>query len=554
MAAGLFVWEIGWPITWDQKEMAVIASVGISIFIILLELTRLLLVRAERKRWRSSLVLVGIPVLALGQIALAGYLRNEESKELALRGTGLLLLALSQLTLVLATVIRLIRLTDRAWFRRVPPGVLVVGSFVAVIVVGMLLLKTPRATTSGISWMDSLFTSTSAVCVTGLAVRDTAVDFTFSGQLIILGLIQVGGLGVMTLAYFIALITGQGISLRDRVFLNEMFSQTNVQMVGRFVRRIVLITLLAEGIGASLLYLSWATNEGAVWNSVFHSISAFCNAGFSTFPHGLMDESSHDVRGVQLVIMALIIIGGLGFVVAGQAPGLVFSPLKRTVRKWFGKRGPIGRVPVHVRLVLSTTGLLLIGGMIGFWVFGDDPWTALFNSVTARTAGFNISHISELSPSAVILMCFLMVIGGSPGGTAGGIKTTTFALAVLELRRILLGRENVNIAGRRISRDVIDRCHVTLVLSVFWILLSTAIVSAAEPGMTLDDVLFECVSAFATVGLSRGITAELSYVSKTVIILSMLIGRIGILTFALSLVGKPTPRHFKYPEARLPLN
>ena len=550
----MLVWEIGWPIGDAGKEAALVASVVLAIFVILLEGFRLVAVREDRKRWRRGIVLIGIPLLALGQIALAEWLRDQGGEELALRGTGLLLLALSQLTLVLAAVIRLVRLTDKSWFKRVPPGLLVVGSFVVVILIGTLLLKTPRATTSGITWMDSLFTSTSAVCVTGLAVRDTAADFTFPGQLIILGLIQIGGLGVMTLAYSIALMTGQGISLRDRVFLNEMLSQTNVQMVGRFVRRIVLITLLAEAAGAFLLHLSWAGNDAAIWNSVFHSISAFCNAGFSTFPEGLMDESAREARGVQAVIMTLIIFGGLGFVVAGQAPGLVFAPLRRTIRRWLGRRGPAVRVPVHVRLVLITTGLLLAGGLLGFWVFGGGFWQALFNSVTARTAGFNISNMADLPAPAVILMCFLMMIGGSPGGTAGGIKTTTFALGVLELRRILIGRSDVNIGGRRISREVIDRCHVTLVLSVLWILISTAAVSAAEPELSLDDVIFECVSAFATVGLSRGITAELGPFARVVIILSMLIGRIGILTFALSLGGKPKPRHFKYPEARLPLN
>ncbi|WP_193212536.1 TrkH family potassium uptake protein [Luteolibacter marinus] len=553
-AAGLLVWEIGWPMSRSARDAALVASVVLAIGVVLLEGFRIIAIREERKHWKRGLALIGIPLLALGQIALAEWFRNRGDTELALRGGGLLLLALSQVTLVMAAIVRLVRLSAKEWFKRLPPGLLVVGSFVVVIVAGMLLLKTPRATTSGISWMDSLFTSTSAVCVTGLAVRDTAADFTFSGQLIILGLIQIGGLGVMTLAYFIALITGQGISLRDRVFLNDMLSQTNVHMVGRFIRRIVLITLLAEGLGAFLLHLSWAGNHDAVWNSVFHSISAFCNAGFSTFSNGLMDDSAREARGVQMVIMALIIFGGLGFVVAGQAPGLVYAPLRRTVRRWLGKRGPAVRIPVHVRLVLATTGLLLAGGAAGFLMFGDGFWEAVFNSVSARTAGFNISNMADLSAPAVILMCFLMVIGGSPGGTAGGIKTTTFALGVLELRRILLGRENVNLAGRRISRDVIDRCHVTLVLSLLWILVSTAAVSAAEPSMSLDDVLFECVSAFATVGLSRGITADLGAFSKVVIVLTMLIGRIGILTFALSLVGKPKPRHFKYPEARLPLN
>ncbi|MBK1881988.1 hypothetical protein JIN85_06150 [Luteolibacter pohnpeiensis] len=559
-AAALLVWEIGWPLTSGDRKIATIISLVLAVAVVVMELYRLITIREERKKWRRAIIFIVVPVFAIIQIYLSrrwGFWHQQE--EFAVRGVGLTLLTASQLTLVVPGLLRLLDLTRSEWFKKIPPGMLVVGSFVVVILIGTGLLKTPNATNTGISWLDALFTSTSAVCVTGLIVKDTALDFTLAGQGIILGLIQVGGLGVMTLAYFIALMSGQGISLRDRVFLNEMFSTTNVRAVTHFVRTIVLTTLLIEGIGAAGLYYQWRDLEHGLWHASFHSISAFCNAGFSTFSTGLMDSAARESYGIQSIIMILIIVGGLGFVVTGQLPGLTFAPVLRKITSMMRRRRPYVWVPVHSKLVLVTTALLVVFGMLGFWLLEFEggyghPWVALFNSVTARTAGFNVSDLSQLSIPSVIFMCFLMVIGGSPGGTAGGLKTTTFALGMLELRRILLGRSDVNVFGRRISRDVLDRCHVTLVLSLLWILASTTAVSLANPEFKLDDVLFECVSAFATVGVSRGITADLVPFSKCVIILTMLVGRIGILTFALTMAGRPRPRHFQYPEARLPLN
>lgn len=529
------------------------------------EILRLIGARTERRKWRSRLTFLAIPFIALVELFFSEWLRDMGEKGSAVRTSGLFLLAISQLTLVGDTLLRFVRLTSERRFRRLPPAVLVVGTFVLAILIGAGLLMTPRATTDGIGWLDALFTSTSAVCVTGLATLDTPTDFTFTGQAIILVLIQIGGLGVMTLAYFLTLMSGQGIGLRDRALLGEILSESNIHQVGRVVSRIVGITLLAEGAGAFLLYLCWrgeGSLEDPFWQALFHSISAFCNAGFSTLSGGLMNPVAVDDHAAQTVVMLLIILGGLGFVVSGQIHRVVIAPLRKNrLNPWKRTRGAAERVPVHVRLVLITTAALLIGGGVGFWVLdvgqpapAGRAWTAAFNSVTARTAGFNVSDMAALPASGVVLMCFLMIVGGSPGGTAGGVRTTTFALSLLELQRLVRGRADVQFAGRRIPRSVLDRCHVTLFLSLLWILVSTLLIAAAEPALRFDDVLFECVSAFATVGLSRGITADLGPFSQFVIILSMLIGRIGILTFAFTLAGAPRPHHYRYPEARLPLN
>lgn len=562
-ACGLLVHEIGWDIDPAARLRNTIITGILAIGVLATEITRLTLLRTERRKWRSRVAFLAIPFLALLEILFSEYLQTAGQKGSLLRSSGLLLLSISQLTLAGDTLVRTIQIASEKHFRGVPPALLVVLTFVAAILAGTGLLMTPAATTSGIGFTDALFTSTSAVCVTGLITLDTATDFTFTGQAIILGLIQVGGLGVMTLAYFLALMSGQGISLRDRAVLGEILSETNIHLVGKVVGRIVAITFLAEAAGALLLHARWHESVAdAWWVSLFHSVSAFCNAGFSTFSKGLMDPAAIQDRFAQCVIMVLIIIGGLGFVTAGQLPGLAYAPIRRRIRRRIGLRDDSRtRIPIHVRLVLVTTAILLVGGAIGFGFLdrasgtgSERFWTSVFNSVTARTAGFNVSDMATLSGPAVMLMCFLMLIGGSPGGTAGGIRTTTFALAMLELHRLLRGRTDVNYCGRRIPRDVLDRCHVTLVLSLLWIILSVVLVGAANPKMTLDDVLFECVSAFATVGLSRGITPELAGFSKIVLVLSMLIGRIGILTFAFTIAGVPKPRHYRFPEGRLPLN
>ncbi|GAA5483324.1 TrkH family potassium uptake protein [Haloferula sargassicola] len=562
---GLLVHEIGWDISRHSRERDSLLTAILAFGILATETLRLIGVRTERRKWRSRVTFLAIPFIALLEIFFSEWLRDVGASGSAVRSLGLFLLAISQLTLVGDTLLRFVRLTSEGRFRKIPPALLVVGTFLLAILIGAGLLMTPNATTRGIGWIDALFTSTSAVCVTGLATLDTSADFTFTGQAIILALIQIGGLGVMTLAYFLTVMSGQGIGLRDRALLGEILSESNIHQVGRVVSRIVGITVISEGIGTLLLYLCWR-NESSLdspfWQALFHAISAFCNAGFSTLSAGMMNPVAIDDHAAQSVIMALIIIGGLGFVVAGQIHHVVIAPLRKNqLIPWRRTRHQRHRVPVHVRLVLITTTALLVGGAVGFWVLDvtlKEPagrvWTAVFNSVTARTAGFNVSDMGALPASAVVLMCFLMVIGGSPGGTAGGVRTTTFALSLLELQRLVRGRSDVHFGGRRMPRAVMERCHVTIFLSLLWILVSTLFVAAAQPRMHFDDVLFECVSAFATVGLSRGITAELGTFSQIVIMLSMLIGRIGILTFAFTLAGSPRPHHYRYPEARLPLN
>ena len=569
MAFSLLVWELGWPIslletawfewtTWGLVVVALIAEAGLA--------------ASEQRlsKVKKVVILTALLVLAAGRFGLERPLREWLGDLVAPRTAALLALVVVQLTLIVPVGLRLLRVTRARILQNVRPGTLFVATFALAILGGMLMLKTPNATTGGISWLDALFTSTSAVCVTGLAVVDTEHALTPQGQVILLLLIQVGGLGIMTLTYFMALVVGQGISLRDRARISELFSDDNLGAMGQLIGKVVLITLLIEAAGAMFLHMAWAANpprEGTLlWDAVFHSVSAFCNAGFSNFSAGLADPTVAGNRATQVVIMMLIIAGGIGFAVIIDLPRLILHggttmlkklmPRSRRIARWSLRY----RVRLHVRLVLKVTFWLIVLGAAAFfvaegWTWSTDrAWEAVFNSVTARTAGFNITDFSTYGFAAVVVMCVLMFIGGSPGGTAGGIKTTTFAIALGELWRIVRGHQSLHMHRRRIARDVVERSTATIVLSGIWVTISILLVSWGNPEADPSDVVFECFSAFGTVGLSRAFTMELSPFSKAVIIASMFAGRVGVLTLVFTLAGQAPSRRYELPDARLPLN
>ena len=569
MAFSLLAWELGWPIslletawfewtTWGLVVVALIAEAGLA--------------ASEQRlsKVKKVVILTALLVLAAGRFGLERPLREWLGDLVAPRTAALLALVVVQLTLIVPVGLRLLRVTRARSLQNVRPGTLFVATFALAILGGMLMLKTPNATTGGISWLDALFTSTSAVCVTGLAVVDTEHALTPQGQVILLLLIQVGGLGIMTLTYFMALVVGQGISLRDRARISELFSDDNLGAMGQLIGKVVLITLLIEAAGAMFLHMAWAANpprEGTLlWDAVFHSVSAFCNAGFSNFSAGLADPTVAGNRATQVVIMVLIIAGGIGFAVIIDLPRLILHggttmlkklmPRSRRIARWSLRY----RVRLHVRLVLKVTFWLIVLGAAAFfvaegWTWSTDrAWEAVFNSVTARTAGFNITDFSTYGFAAVVVMCVLMFIGGSPGGTAGGIKTTTFAIALGELWRIVRGHQSLHMHRRRIARDVVERSTATIVLSGIWVTISILLVSWGNPEADPSDVVFECFSAFGTVGLSRAFTMELAPFSKAVIIASMFAGRVGVLTLVFTLAGQAPSRRYELPDARLPLN
>ncbi len=438
------------------------------------------------------------------------------------------------------------------------PGWLFMGSFVMLILLGTLLLKLPRAVVAGetLGWLDALFTSTSAVCVTGLSVENTAKFFTPMGQVIILALIQLGGLGIMTLTFYLSAILFRGMSLYDRQALGEMISEKHLTQVADSVRFIILFTLATEAAGALLFFSFLPEDRGLaerVFQSVFHSISAFCNAGFSTLPDGLADRWVRNNAGVQLVISALIVFGGIGAVVLRD----LISALRQRLRRLRDPAQIRPRLRVHTRLVLWVNALLIFGGGAAIWVSefwlhpgeanGGSGLTALFHSVTARTAGFNTVDMGGIGPVTIHLVVLLMVIGGSPGGTAGGVRTTVFATAALHLWNLIRMTPDLVMFRRNLPAEVGPRALAILVLTMGWLFVNFAFLRQCQPDVTDTRLVFELVSAFATVGLSLNLTADLTDAAKWVIILNMFVGRIGLITVVSTLAPVARKRPVQRP-------
>ncbi|MDJ0659511.1 MAG: TrkH family potassium uptake protein [Crocosphaera sp.] len=441
--------------------------------------------------------------------------------------------------------------------------------FLAVIAVGTLLLMLPFATNDG-SWNNplvALFTATSAVCVTGLIVVDTGSYFSFWGQLIILLLIQVGGLGYMTTTTFLILLLGRRFDLRQKLAIQESFDRPFLHGNSQtLIRSIIATTLAFEILGIILMLHVFSQKYGTLqglWLAIFHSISAWNNAGFSLFADSLM--SLDDSLTINLVIPLLIIFGGIGYqVIMELYMAIVHIVTRNQERLVFS---------LNFKVVISTTAILLVAGTLVFFIieygnpdtlgdldFKSKILTAWFQSVTTRTAGFNSIDIGQMTFAGLFLTIGLMFVGASPSGTGGGIKTTTLRILTNCTRSVLRGSDEVVMFKREIPVSLILKAVAVVfgstnmvVLMTFLIYLNEGIFhpSFFESGVTSLQVLFEVISAFATVGLSTGITASLSPVSQLLIILTMYTGRVGILLFMAAIVGETRPRVVQYPEETL---
>ncbi len=420
------------------------------------------------------------------------------------------------------------------------PERLLLLSFAAAILVGSILLSLPAASRGKrLSYIDALFTSTSAVCVTGLIVKDTGKDFTLFGQLTILTLLQLGGLGLMTFSSMIFLLMGRGVSIMSRSALQQSFTPTGMGNFTHFLKNILIYTFTVEALGAIALYPRFSTKFSsayAFFASIFHSISAFCNAGFSIFSDSLM--AWRDDIWVNAVVMTLIVVGGIGF--------FVFWDVKERLLR---KREHLS---LHTKIVLLTSGFLIIWGAILIFIlefnasFSSFPLkgkilASLFQSITPRTAGFNTVDIASLSLPTLLLLIWLMFIGASPGSTGGGIKTTTAFLGFLAMRKILTKKEQVQFFGRGIKEETIERALVLTVFFISFHFFSTFLLSITE-NFSFVQLAFEEMSAMGTVGLSTGITSKLSPLGKLIIIISMYVGRVGPLTILSSLVRRAKGR------------
>jgi trk system potassium uptake protein len=454
------------------------------------------------------------------------------------------------------------------------PAQLFMISFGLIIFTGALALMLPNATTRSISFVDALFTSTSAVCVTGLTVLDTAKDFTLLGKSIILILIQVGGIGIMTFTSFFGyFFKGGATSFTEKFLLSDFLSEDNVSEIAKTFMKVILITLAIEAMGALAIYLSldhtyFPTIQQRIHVAVFHAISAFCNAGFSTLPFNLYDVSVRSNIPLLYTLGFLIIFGGIGFPILLNFYFYLKVKLSALTSRIFRgvKKSVIPQlININSRLVIGTTIFLLVVGTAFFFILENQNTLAgmsisekithaFFGSVTPRTAGFNSLDYTQISIAAVVLTIFLMWVGASPVSTGGGIKTTTFAVAILNTLRIARMKNHIEFHQREIHERSVDRAFAIIILSIVILGCSSLIMHLFEPTKGALQVLFECVSAFGTVGLSLGITPYLKDVSKILLIVLMFAGRMGILTLLFAFFRRAKPPVYRYPKENIVIN
>lgn len=451
------------------------------------------------------------------------------------------------------------------------PAQLFVASFLLIIFIGSLLLMLPNATHEGISFIDALFTSTSAVCVTGLIVVDTGSYFTKFGQIIIMSLIQVGGLGILTFASYFSYFFKGGASYENQLALSDMTSSKKLGEVFSTLKYIILITFTIELFSAVLIYCSLNTENfqsqyEQIFFSVFHSISAFCNAGFSTLSNSLYEEGFKYNYFLQLTVILSFVLGGLGFPIVSNIINYLKYNLKKLLS--FGKN-KVGYRPwvlnINSRITLITTLSISAIAFIAFFAleynntlaehngFGKVV-TALFGATTPRTAGFNtIDTASMLFPTTLVVI-LLMWIGASPASTGGGIKTSTFAIALLNILSLAKGKTRIEIFRREIADITVRRSFAIIFLSLIVIGSGIMLLSIFEQNKNLIDIAFECFSAYSTVGLSLGITADLSNMGKLIIIVTMFVGRVSMLTIIIAIFKKIKHKNYRYPTEEITIN
>jgi len=479
---------------------------------------------------------------------------EEVTVENILAYSNLLLIILVQFNILYQMVASAIKYNIRIAALKFRPAFLFVSTFLFLIFCGACFLKMPRAVNPGefISFTDALFTSTSACCVTGLTVVDTATKFSVFGKIVILLLIQVGGFGMVIFGAFFALIFGKGLNLRSVAVIEDLLSDERINNIKSALIKIFRATVIIEGCGAILLAIAWQNSFSSyadlIGFSIFHSISAFCNAGFGLFTENLMHSTTQNNPLLLYTIAILIILGGLGF---GSIIELFHKCTTKQKRKV--------RLSLQTKIVLSISTMLIVIGFIGLYFVEQNSSMqnmsvmqrinhSFFQSVTARTAGFNSIDMSMLANPTILLIIILMFIGGSPGGTAGGIKTTTLAISFISIKSIIRGERRLSFFHRNIPYRNFNSAVIVLVFSVSLIVVSTFILSFTEPKADFLTILFEEVSAFGTVGLSLNFTSSLSVAGRYIIIITMIIGRLGPLTVAVAMSGNHKKIDYEFPE------
>lgn len=476
-------------------------------------------------------------------------------------------------TLLIVSFLELARAVSGLLTRRVNPSSILAGSFLLIILVGSGLLMLPNCTYRGISYVDSLFTATSAVCVTGLSSVSVADTFTTTGQTVILILIQIGGLGIMTITSFFSLFFMGQTSLKSQLQLGDLFSSDKMGGLGRTLVKIIAVTLSVEALGAVLLYgvvdglPGFETSGRTLFFSIFHSVSAFCNAGFSTLPGNLYDPAVRHLWEVPMIISWLVIFGGIGFPIFSNILSVVGRKLKNLLR--FLRRRPPVRYPHQLSLnsyiVLRTTVILILGSWVYMlaaewnhslaeFSFVEKLSQGFLAAVTPRTAGFNGVDMNRMLPATLILTMVLMWIGGAPQSTAGGIKVTTFYLMFRNVVATLRGTSTIHVHKREIPANSVRRAFAVVGASLGILVVGVMLLVLLEPGVEVSKLAFEAVAALGTAGLSLGITPELGTGAKLVLIVMMFAGRVGIIGVLMAVVRPQPSQPYSYPHDDILIN
>lgn len=479
-----------------------------------------------------------------------------------------------QVVLLLFSLLNLSNGLVRILGKRTNPSLILAVGLLIFILIGTGLLLLPRSTVNGIDWIDALFVATSAVSITGLSSVDVVSTFTMEGLVIIIILVQIGGLGVMTLTSFFALFFMGNTSIYNQLVVRDMVSSDSLSSLFSTLLYILVFTLVVEGVGMLAIWSSIHGTMDMHWThelafSAFHSISAFCNAGFTTLPGNFGDPMVIGNYPLLIWISLLIIIGGIGFPILVNLKNIVQYYLKRFWSSWF-KAEPKAPRSLHLyhlntRIVFTMTFILLVSGTLFFvWFEWDNTlsdmdtagkWThAFFNAVCPRSGGFSSVNLSLLGVQTILIYILLMWIGGGSQSTAGGIKVNAFAVIMLNLGAIIRGKDRVEAFGRELSQNSLRRSHATVVMSFCILVISMILLSIFEPELSLFALTFECVSALSTTGASLNTSPLLSDASKILITLLMFIGRVGLITIMLGIVKQKKNQRYKFPQEQIIIN
>ena len=562
----LLIYQFGFNPSDLVKEWILIAIKGSFVFYILKYLTDILYnyepLKLIKETWLEGLLLLLILVNASSTLFFQQSLLNWLGQQTELFQLEDFYILFLQFYFFVLVGIELGKASTQLTFSKMSPPRMLIVSFLALILLGTGFLMMPEMT-KNVEYMpffEALFTSISASCVTGLIVVDTATYFTQKGHIIIMLLIQLGGLNIISFATLFALFSKKGLGIKHQTILQENFSSESLLSGKGLLRKIFLFSFFMEFIGMVLLYFTWNPKlqfpfvEDQFFYSLFHSISAFNNAGFSLFSDGLHEHLVQNSHSMHMVLAGLIFLGAVGFPVIEDL--FNFERIKKSIKN------PLVGLKLSTQISLYTSLILIAFGMLMFYFLeqentlngmklGGQLITSFFQSITARTAGFNTVDFSIIGTPMLLIFIFLMFIGASPGSTGGGIKTSTFTLIIYSAINTIRGKKKIEIGKRTISPELLHKAFSIFLFSASSIFAAIFVLSISDGEKGIMPIAFEIVSAFSTVGLSTGITADLTFLGKIVIMICMFIGRIGTLTLAFALSSKQRSLNYEYPKAHL---